>query len=233
MLYHKSHLSDLPSVSQITHVQSPMSAFKTEHSIFFPEIITGPGDSCSNARGVPRLVPSLAAAARRSRTGSDGAGDTGTLLPAGQGNAKTAGNFCPIKPQRCAHEGPAGPAQPPGTSPGHGQAQMLGLKAEGPRSTWLCSPGAPAARAWGAQHGAPTPQRERLWLGACAVDAQPSTKGFFWGLTPAQLPGKAPARCSSASRAGGAGWQPRRGVTRRSVPAQKPAQLPFRMRTRV
>lgn len=36
MLYHKSHLSDLPSVSQITHVQSPMSAFKAEHSIFFP-----------------------------------------------------------------------------------------------------------------------------------------------------------------------------------------------------
>lgn len=48
MLYHKSHLSDLPSVSQITHVQSPMSAFKSEHSIFFPEIIISPGDSCSN-----------------------------------------------------------------------------------------------------------------------------------------------------------------------------------------
>lgn len=34
VLYHKSHLYDLPSVSQITHVQSPMSAFKSEHGIF-------------------------------------------------------------------------------------------------------------------------------------------------------------------------------------------------------
>lgn len=157
----------------------PCQRLRQNTASFFPEIITGPGDSCSNARGVPRLVPSLAAAARRSRTGSDGAGDTGTLLPAGRGNGETTRNFCPIKPQRCAHEGLAGPAQPPGTSPGHGQAQMLGLKAEGPRSTWLGSPGAPAARAWGAQHGAPTPQRERLWLSACAVDAQPSTKAFL------------------------------------------------------
>lgn len=34
VLYHKSHLYDLPSVSQITRVQSPMSAFKSEHGIF-------------------------------------------------------------------------------------------------------------------------------------------------------------------------------------------------------
>ena len=60
MLYHKSHLYDLPSVSQITHVRSPMSAFKSEHSIFSPEIIIGPGDSCSNTHPQP-FPPSLPA----------------------------------------------------------------------------------------------------------------------------------------------------------------------------
>lgn len=72
MLYHKSHLYDLPSVSQITHVQSPMSAFKSEHSIFSPEIIIGPGDSCSNTHPQP-FSPNLPAEQGWQRRGGSNA----------------------------------------------------------------------------------------------------------------------------------------------------------------
>lgn len=76
MLYHKSHLCDLPSASQITHVQSPVSAFKSERSIFSPEIITGPGGSCSNTHPQP-FPPSLPAEQSWQRRGGRNAAGGG------------------------------------------------------------------------------------------------------------------------------------------------------------
>lgn len=153
VLYHKSHLYDLPSVSQITHVQSPMSAVKSEHSIFSPEIVIGPGDLCSNTHPQP-FPPNLPAEQSWQRWGGR------NIAAGGHGDANPARSSCVHRGSRtwsCKH--------PPGIS--HSTQPSLQAYSR-QRQTLLL-------RAWGQF----CPQPDVCWRAVqpgCAEGAQSSTR---------------------------------------------------------